>query len=85
MRNVIALNAFTALATMALSYLLLPRMGIMGAGIGWLGSQTVVAVVSVATFLRERRRSPAGDEMARDIAAPKEAAREFEPPTEVTA
>ncbi len=74
MRNVIALNAFTAFATMALSYLLLPRMGIMGAGIGWLVPQTVVAVVSVGTLLRERGRSPAGDEMARDIAAPKGAA-----------
>lgn len=50
----IELSAFIAVATLALSYLLLPRIGINGAGIAWLGSQGVVAVGIVISFLLRR-------------------------------
>jgi O-antigen/teichoic acid export membrane protein len=46
MRSVVALTAFTAAATMGLSYVLFPRVGIAGAGIAWLASQIVVALVA---------------------------------------
>ncbi len=50
----IELSAFIAMATLALSYVLLPRMGINGVGIAWLGSQGVVAVGIVISFLLRR-------------------------------
>ena len=50
----IELSAFIAIATLALSYVLLPRMGINGVGIAWLGSQGVVAVGIVISFLVRR-------------------------------
>ena len=50
------LTAFIAIATLALSYLLLPRIGINGAGIAWLGSQGVVAVGIIVSFLLRRKR-----------------------------
>ena len=39
MRSVIAPSAFIAIVTLGLSYVLLPRIGIIGAGIAWLASQ----------------------------------------------
>ncbi len=50
----IGLSAFIAIAALALSYLLLPRMGVNGVGIAWLGSQGVVAVGIVISFLVRR-------------------------------
>lgn len=51
----IAVTAFLAVATLALSYLLLPRIGITGAGIAWLISQGVTALVITAGFLRRQQ------------------------------
>jgi O-antigen/teichoic acid export membrane protein len=52
---IIGLSAFIAVSTLTLSYLLLPRMGIDGIGIAWLGTQGVVALVIIAGFLRQRK------------------------------
>ena len=57
MRYVIGLSAFIAAGTMLLSYLLLPLMGIVGAGVGWLIPQTIVAVAVTPVLLRWRRHS----------------------------
>ena len=57
MRDVIGLSAFIAAGTMLLSYLLLPRMGIIGAGVGWLIPQTIVALAVTPALLRWRRHS----------------------------
>jgi O-antigen/teichoic acid export membrane protein len=45
LKGVIALTAFVAIATLVLSYVLLPRMGIVGAGIAWLASQGIAALI----------------------------------------
>jgi len=43
MKSVVGLTAFIAVAALALSYILLPRMGILGAGTAWLVSQGIAA------------------------------------------
>jgi O-antigen/teichoic acid export membrane protein len=47
MRSVIWLSAFIAAATLVSSYFLLPVMGIKGAGIGWLASQSAAALFTL--------------------------------------
>ncbi len=62
MRGVVALSAFIAIATLALAWVLLPEMGILGAGIAWLSSQSVVALVIVILWVPrtgKRLRAPA--------------------------
>lgn len=56
LKLIIGLTAFVAVVTLGLSYLLLPRMGINGAGIAWLISQGVVALGIIANSLWRRRR-----------------------------
>jgi O-antigen/teichoic acid export membrane protein len=51
MKGVIGLTAFTAVATLGLSYFLLPRMGIEGAGVAWLASQSVASVFIIRSLL----------------------------------
>ena len=50
MKGVIGLTAFTAVATLGLSYFLLPRMGIEGAGVAWLASQSVASIFIMRRF-----------------------------------
>lgn len=45
-RSVISLSAFIAITTLALSYILLPQIGIIGAGISWLIAQSLAAAVT---------------------------------------
>ena len=52
MKGVVGLSAFIAVITMVLSYLLLPRMGILGVGVAWLIPQIMVAVVATSTLFR---------------------------------
>jgi len=58
MGSVIALNAFMAVSTLALSWALLPRMGIQGAGVAWLSSQclTALAVILLWRLRRGKRQ-----------------------------
>ena len=51
MKSVIGLTAFMAVATLVLSGILLPRMGILGAGIAWLSAQSAVALVIIMLWL----------------------------------
>lgn len=48
MKSVIVFTAFIAIGTLALSRVLLPQMGIVGAGVAWLSSQGAVALVIIA-------------------------------------
>ncbi|MBT9150487.1 MAG: hypothetical protein DDT40_00659 [candidate division WS2 bacterium] len=55
MKGVIGLTAFIAIATLGISYLLLPQMGILGAGIAWLVSQSIIALMIVAGWVKGRQ------------------------------
>jgi O-antigen/teichoic acid export membrane protein len=56
-KAIIALMAYVALGTIALSYLLIPIYGLEGAGIAWLLVHgTSASVVAAAFFLRRRYR-----------------------------
>jgi len=56
LRLIIGLTAFVAVATLGLSYWLLPRMGINGVGVAWLVSQGVMALGIIADSLWRRRK-----------------------------
>jgi len=69
MKGVIGLTAFIAVATLVLSWVLLPRMGIFGVGVAWLSSHGVVALAIIIGFIirrvadgEMRHRSGADDE-----------------------
>lgn len=55
LKVVVGLSAVAAAATLGLAYLLLPRMGINGAGIALLGSQGLVLLVVGASWLKMKR------------------------------
>ncbi|MCL0094973.1 polysaccharide biosynthesis C-terminal domain-containing protein [Dehalococcoidia bacterium] len=55
LRVIVALTGFVAVITLGLSFLLLPRLGINGAGIAWVISQGILASVIVASFLKRRQ------------------------------
>jgi len=57
MKDVISLSAFIAVIAMILSFVLLPRMGIVGAGGGWLVPQVIVAIMVTPRLLRWRHHS----------------------------
>ena len=50
----LTLSAFIPVSTLVLTYLLLPWIGITGAGIAWLGSQGVVALGIIVSFILKR-------------------------------
>jgi O-antigen/teichoic acid export membrane protein len=56
MKGVISSSAFITAATLVLSWFLMPRIGILGAGVAWLSSQTVVSLVIVCSRLRSSRQ-----------------------------
>ena len=55
LKLIVGLTAFVAVVTLGLAYLLLPLMGINGAGIAWLASQGIVALIIVASLFRRWR------------------------------
>ncbi len=55
LKIIIGLTAFVATVTLGLTYFLLPHMGINGAGIAWLISQGIVALVIVASWFKRRQ------------------------------
>ncbi len=57
LKVLVSLTAFVAVVTLVLAFVLIPRIGIEGAGIGWLVGQTSAALV-VMSVLRERRNVP---------------------------
>ncbi len=54
MKGVIVLSAFIAVATLVLSWVLLPRIGILGVGWAWLASQGVIALGIIISFILRR-------------------------------
>lgn len=62
MKSVVGLTAFIAIATLGLTYVLLPRLGILGAGISWLTAQSVVGVVTIGALFRGLPRLRVGRE-----------------------
>lgn len=56
MKSVIALSAFIAVATLALSFLLLPRIGILGAGVSHLVAQLIATAVITPWVFKTLRR-----------------------------
>ena len=60
MGSVVLLNALIAAGTLALSWVLLPSMGITGVGIAWLSSQSVVAIVVILWWLPGARKGSIG-------------------------
>jgi len=52
MKSVVVLSAFIAVFALALSWFLLPRMGIWGAGAAWLAAQGTVAIVVILILFR---------------------------------
>jgi len=54
LKVLVGLSAFAAIAALGLTYLLLPVMGIDGAGIAWLITQGTIALVVVADSLKRR-------------------------------
>jgi O-antigen/teichoic acid export membrane protein len=57
MKGVIAFNAFITVATLALSWVLMPHIGILGAGVAWLSSQSAVALIVIILWLNRRKES----------------------------
>jgi O-antigen/teichoic acid export membrane protein len=57
LKTLIGLSIFAAVVTLVLSYVLLPRMGINGAGIAWLVSQSTITLWIVAGWLKGRTSS----------------------------
>jgi O-antigen/teichoic acid export membrane protein len=54
LRLIIGLSIFMAVATLGLSYLFLPWMGINGVGIAWLATQTIIALIIGPISLKKR-------------------------------
>jgi len=59
MRDVVGLSVFITAGTMVGSYFLLPRLGIVGVGLGWLVPQAIAAAVVMPGLLRYRHGSAA--------------------------
>ncbi len=53
LKSVLLINGVIAFGTLTLSYLLIPHIGILGVGVGWLATQTAVALV-LFSWLRRR-------------------------------
>ncbi|MBA7642411.1 hypothetical protein ES703_50104 [subsurface metagenome] len=54
-RPIIAIYAFTAICALALSYVLMSSMGLLGIGIAWLATQVIIAAVVGWLVIRERK------------------------------
>ena len=57
MKSAVVLTAFMCVATLGLSYFLLPVMGILGAGVAWLAGQTGAALIITYKFFTSRSQN----------------------------
>jgi O-antigen/teichoic acid export membrane protein len=57
MKSVIYLNAFITVTPIALSWVLLPRMGILGVGVAWLISHSMAALVIISLWLPRTQKA----------------------------
>lgn len=55
LRVIVVMTAFVAVVSLGLSFLLLPRIGINGAGVAWIISHGILASVIVISFLKRRQ------------------------------
>jgi O-antigen/teichoic acid export membrane protein len=55
MKPALVLSAFIAFTTLGLTYILLPLMGILGAGLAWLISQTISAIAIIYDLLKHHK------------------------------
>jgi Na+-driven multidrug efflux pump len=53
----LTITSVGSVLTIGLDFVLIPRMGISGAGLGWLIGQSAAAAVALATIARTDRRS----------------------------
>lgn len=58
LKDIILVAATIAFGTLVLSYVLLPRLGILAAGVGWLASQSIVALVLTPRIRKLLRAEP---------------------------
>jgi len=54
MKSVVLMTGFTSVVTLGLSYVLLPRIGILGAGIAWLIANSIVSLLIIIIWLRNK-------------------------------
>jgi len=57
LKDIILMSVSVALGTLILSYILIPHLGIYGAGVGWLTTHALIALVVVPKLLR-RLKAP---------------------------
>jgi O-antigen/teichoic acid export membrane protein len=57
LKDIILMSISVALGTLILSYILIPHLGIYGAGVGWLTTHALIALVVVPKLLR-RLKAP---------------------------
>jgi CelD/BcsL family acetyltransferase involved in cellulose biosynthesis len=66
----VAINAGQLVITLAAAWLLMPRFGLLGVGVGWLGAQLLGAIASVPVFLNLGWKEDTGMNTAAAIAPP---------------
>jgi CelD/BcsL family acetyltransferase involved in cellulose biosynthesis len=66
----VAINVGQLAATLAAAWLLMPRFGLLGVGLGWLGAQLLGAIASIPVFLNLRGKEGAVMSTATAIALP---------------
>ena len=54
MKSVILMTGFISIVTLGLSYVLIPHMGLLAAGIGWLSANSAVALFIIIIWLRKK-------------------------------
>jgi len=57
LKGVLLLTTFVAIVTLGLSWVLLPQMGLPGAGVAWLIAQGIAAVVIVINWISKRTQT----------------------------
>jgi O-antigen/teichoic acid export membrane protein len=56
LKAIVGLAVFVAVMSLALAYVLLPKIGINGVGIGWLAGQSCTALIIIVNWLRGWRK-----------------------------
>jgi len=52
-KAVIFIYAFTTILTLVLSYILMPKIGLIGVGIGWILSHGIICILVMVSYLKE--------------------------------
>ena len=54
MKSVVILTGFISIVALTASYFLLPRIGLMGVGISWLGANSAAAVYIIFKWVKNK-------------------------------